>query len=806
VSQTAQRSLLLLLTSLAAMPAGPARAEEASGADPSAAAGAAASPRPIPAHAVARAADELAGELRAIEQRTQADARVRAIEHALPARSQQLTARLAETRLALETGASALALEQLAEGWSPARSALEAWSETLAQDASDLEAQLGGLVATRERWQRSLAPLLDSGAPPAVVERARGALEAIAGTQRWVEERRSEALVRQDAVEHEIERCDTILGEIERAHASAARLLRRDGRTVGELLRTSLEREAVRTRVAGVLAVESSEVIAYVRGHAIASLLLAPLFVALAVAFRRSRRWARAQRERGEEPSAAELLERPYSSALLITLLATLLLYVGAPVALRSAIGAVAVIPVVRILRPTIAPALRPTLRALAGVVVLDRTRWLLAAVRDLEQGLLLVELLVCLALAVQARVQVRAASHAGSGPGAGLRRLTPGVLGAVFALSLVAAATGYVQLGREIGGETIRVLYAALVLQAGATVLKGLVGFALRVRPLARMRTVARHLAAVERRLVQGIGGAATLGTGLVALSFFGAWAPARRAASALAALDLAPGPLHVTVGEALALVATVWAAFLISRWLRVVLEDDVYPRARLARGIPYALSSLLHYVILALGFMLALTMLGVSMDRITVLLGAFGVGLGFGLQNVIGNFVAGLILLLERPVQVGDLIQLSDLVGEVHRIGIRSSTMRTLDGAEVLIPNASLISDRVTNWTLSDQLRRVDLAVGVAYGSDLEAVIDLLGKVAALHPRVCQSPPPSGLFTGFGESSLDFQLRFWTEERDWMRVRSEVGISVSKALREAGIAIPFPQREVSVRAASEG
>jgi small-conductance mechanosensitive channel len=176
-----------------------------------------------------------------------------------------------------------------------------------------------------------------------------------------------------------------------------------------------------------------------------------------------------------------------------------------------------------------------------------------------------------------------------------------------------------------------------------------------------------------------------------------------------------------------------------------------------------------------------------------------ALGLGIGFGLQNVINNFVSGLILLFERPIQVGDTVQKGTLVGEVRRIGIRSSTVRTWEGAEVIVPNANLIAEEVVNWTLSDRNRRIDVEVGVAYGSDPEQVIRILQGAAEGHAHVLSDPPPMALFKGFGESSLDFELRVWTAHPErWMPTRSEVCIAIGTALREAGIAIPFPQRDL--------
>src|SRR4029453_9153604 len=236
-------------------------------------------------------------------------------------------------------------------------------------------------------------------------------------------------------------------------------------------------------------------------------------------------------------------------------------------------------------------------------------------------------------------------------------------------------------------------------------------------------------------------------------------------------------------------------------SQALSAILAADVFPRVTLRRGIAAALSSLVHYTVLLVGFLLGLGALGIDLTRITIIAGALGVGVGFGLQNVVNNFVSGLVLLFERPIQVGDSVQLGTLVGEVRRIGIRSSTVRTWEGAEVIVPNASLVSDQVTNWTLSDRMRRIDLDVGVAYGADPHRVVEILAEVARATPGILPEPEPILLFLGFGDSALNFQVRAWTARfEEWVRTRSELGLAVHAALKEAGIQIPFPQRDVRV------
>jgi small-conductance mechanosensitive channel len=207
-------------------------------------------------------------------------------------------------------------------------------------------------------------------------------------------------------------------------------------------------------------------------------------------------------------------------------------------------------------------------------------------------------------------------------------------------------------------------------------------------------------------------------------------------------------------------------------------------------------------YYVLIILVFLAALANAGIELNKFTVITGALGVGVGFGLQNVVNNFASGLILLFERPIRVDDTVEVGGLVGTVRRIGARSSTIQTFQGAEVIVPNSNLIANQVINWTLSSPWRRVDIPVGVAYGTNPEEVIKLLVGVASAYSGVMRSPEPSAFFLGFGDSALNFELRFWSARQDtWFQLKSDVSVAVGKALADAGIEIPFPQRDLHVR-----
>jgi potassium efflux system protein len=225
----------------------------------------------------------------------------------------------------------------------------------------------------------------------------------------------------------------------------------------------------------------------------------------------------------------------------------------------------------------------------------------------------------------------------------------------------------------------------------------------------------------------------------------------------------------------------------------LRFVLEEDVYQRLQLARGLPYAISTVLHYAILLAGFFLAAAALGLDMTKFTILAGAFTVGVGFGLQNIINNFVSGLILLFERPVKVGDVIQVGDAAGVVQRIGIRAIVLRAGDGSELIVPNGNLISNRVTNWTFSDSQRLIEVPVAVAQAADPDHVIELLKSVAAANPLVTPNPPPQALVVNLGPGALSFELRAWTDRAEnWMQIRSELAVAIKSVLAQENISIP--------------
>jgi small-conductance mechanosensitive channel len=256
------------------------------------------------------------------------------------------------------------------------------------------------------------------------------------------------------------------------------------------------------------------------------------------------------------------------------------------------------------------------------------------------------------------------------------------------------------------------------------------------------------------------------------------------------------------VTVGDliraALFLVATFW----ILRALPGIYEFTLFPRLRLDEGMKYATLTMSRYGIFVVGMLLTLSEMHLDLGRLGWLMAAVGVGLGFGLQEIVSNFVSGIILLVERPVQVGDTVTVGNMSGKVRRINIRATTILNFDRQEVILPNRSLITREVTNWTRGDTINRLVISIGVAYGSDIEKVSEILVQIAREDPDVMKEPAPSVVFMQHGDSSLDFNLRVFIPSPEFIMVlRDRLNKRINREFEKHGIEIPFPQRDLHIR-----
>lgn len=265
--------------------------------------------------------------------------------------------------------------------------------------------------------------------------------------------------------------------------------------------------------------------------------------------------------------------------------------------------------------------------------------------------------------------------------------------------------------------------------------------------------------------------------------------------------------GGLNLSLYLLLLAIFAFYLSLQVSWIVQAFTESQVLDKRMADRGVRDAVKKLIHYSIVLIGLFIAMGMLGIEFQNFMVLLGAFGVGIGFGLQDIVNNFLSGLILLFERPIRVGDGVLIDGEYGTVERIGMRSTVVRNLNEAELIVPNSNMISQKVTNLTHSNRQIRIVVTVGVAYGSDLEKVLRILSEAAQQHQDVLVNPKPMPLFIGFGASSLDFELRVWIGNIDNRpRVSNELLLFMDKRFREEAIEIPFPQRDLHIRSLPDG
>jgi small-conductance mechanosensitive channel len=249
--------------------------------------------------------------------------------------------------------------------------------------------------------------------------------------------------------------------------------------------------------------------------------------------------------------------------------------------------------------------------------------------------------------------------------------------------------------------------------------------------------------------------------------------------------------------------LIALLVAVFWISSRTKRFLFNRLLAQSGLDRALQYAIAQIIANVVLVVGVLIVLENTGIHLGALTVFAGAVGVGVGFGLQNIASNFISGLVILAERPITIGDRVEVAGITGQVHQIRARSTVLRTNDNIMMIVPNTRFIDSPVTNWTYGDPRVRFRIPVGVAYGSDVAKVRDALLAAGRENPNTLKDPAPSVFLEKFGDNSIDFQLVVWSSEMSARpsRYRSDLNFAIEQKFREAGIELPFPQRDLHIR-----
>jgi len=673
-------------------------------------------------------------------------------------------------------------LRNLREHWTELDTRLEETGEALEESSSRLEEEMEEIRAQHGRWERTKEASSDY--PQAAVQQIDAVLETLLEVEAELEALLERVLAAQTRLAAHAIASGDVLTQLERAFEESQERIFTQTHPVGFGGMIGRPHESLGAQLHGSFThhVHSLDRFAITAGGRV---YVHVVLVLLLLAFLY---WVRKehQLERLDGP-AARSLGHPIALTVLVALLLVRPLYPLAPRAVveLSQLGAVVPLLLVRT-----SPKVRRVTAMVVGLYVLEWCRLLLDE-HDAEHRL---------ALQITA-VGATVGFAYNAWRSEGMARPAWGVASVTAFVGLGACIAGYVPLAVLLTEGIIASAFVVVVLLALHWALMGSVKAAL-TTPFARSTILGRH-ADTTRHAAQRIATVVfSFGFLWITLDYFRMRETVLEQAKLALNESVELGEIDISLGEVLAFGFGIWAAVVVSRVLSAALEEDVAPRLKLGPGVPAAAGLVVRYTVLALGFLLAAAAAGIGLSQLALFAGALGVGVGFGLQNVVSNFVSGLLLVFGRPVKVGDTIDIVGFRGTITKIGIRSSTIRSWTGADVIIPNSKLIESELVNWTHDDAFVRVDVPVGVAYGSDLRKVLEILTETAKSLDFVLQRPPPVVLMTGFGDSSIDFQIQVWIANAPQMPMaQSELALAVDEALGAEGIEIPFPQRDLHVR-----
>lgn len=745
---------------------------------------------PFAASEIASATNASSANLASLEISLEPSRHMKAIESALPGLERRVTeqAEAPTTRLGLRE------LDEARQTWLTTQGDLEQYQADLEERAARLEEVARELEEMRARWQatRDVEPRL----PDTALEQARRVLRDIARTRRRVDESLANTL----QVQRNVARVQLVVtGVLNRLEAAEADLRGQLTQRTRGFIYPHVPSEQDEHAFVGLRGAQES-INRFVRqsGERLALHLI--LFLVL---FAVGRYVAGHATE-----SAAPSVRRPFVTALFVTLVATRVVHPYAPAFVRDLALLCTVAALVGVLRTR---AQRRVLVSALPFVVIDALRVLSHEASHWHRvTLLLASLAGCLPLIAVLRERGRAPADtspvlaSGSDPGTdwlvgrNARWLSIMAL-ATLLVALCANVVGYMTLAQLLSEGTLATVYLSGTLAVLAEAVESFVEVLIRTPAAVRLKSLQSRPEVVLASFRKLVHLSCWLAWGVLTLEEFHLLEPVGDVLSAVAEATFSVGEVTLSIGRigtfVLAILLAIWA----SRFVGFLLDEDVLPRMNLGRGVAPTVSMLSRYTLIGLGIMLAVAAAGVDLSNLTFIMGALGVGIGFGLQTVVNNFVSGLILIFERPVKIGDVIEAGDLVGEVTTIGIRASTVRTPQGAEVIVPNAQLISNEVVNWTASDRHRRVDVEVGVAYGTDLRHVVQVLTAAAASLEVALEFPPPMTVFVSFGESAVNLSVRIWIwEHNEWLVAKTALATVVVEALTREGIDIPLPQQVV--------
>ena len=690
------------------------------------------------------------------------------------------------------------------------------WQEDMRTATAPYGQSAAQLAHRRADWEATQEMARGGNMPAALASR----VDALVAQLKAAEQALSKPLARQIALGRRANLVDARIQVGLRSVADAidyidSRLIRLDSPPLWKARQADADSDDAMTSIKNGLGIEARFLAEYgasdfgnQRALHVLQVLLLPLLLLLSW---RSRRAPREAGEAGLEPQPVDattrVLQRPFSSWLLLSMMGVLAFEPDAPLLAHQFAMLVALIPVLRLLPPQAKRLLGLWPYVATALYLLERIAIFFLANALVYRWYHLV--LATLALLLTLGLLWRSRQHTHSGLEGRMGRavhVAAWFSVAALAVSIVANIVGNVSLAEMLSSAVIDSGYLGLVLYAGMTVAIALLQLLLARGGDARLRVVRENATPLFTLIVRLLSLVAIAGWVVFAMNRFRVFRPVYAFFESILTHSFQIGEIGLSLGHVLVFFVSIYVAFWAAKATRYLLQEEVLTRMSLPRGVGNSVASLTYYAVLLLGALVALTAAGFKMTQLAFIFGALGVGIGFGLQNVVNNFVSGLILMFERPIQPGDVVEITGTSGRVREIGMRATTIKTFDGADVVVPNGTLLSEKLTNWTLLDRNRRLDIDIGVAYGSDPAQLAALLQRTALQTTGIVSNPEPVVLFLGFGASALNFGVRAWTYDYDnSATIRSDLVTRIYSALNEAGIEMPFPQQDIHLRSVSQ-
>lgn len=761
------------------------------------------SPTPIqavPLPQIAEQAEELERQIRKTSKNliSVPDRQVEGLE--AEARAGEISRRASQLEDLLTETPNRMQLQQEDRYWRALEEEYARKRKLLTVRAADIEEIMRWLDKEQARWKATAEQVREASGLEVVAGRVEQELEAIQELRSEAQNRLNLILTLQNHISEQDRELSAVLRKLDEAQERLRdSLFEKNSPPLWQYRQRNLPTQSLSTTIRLSVSRGFTGTREFLRAHKPLVVGIVPIYVFALLIALRLRNYAASQEKSDVSINQAQIFLRPFSVAMLVTLLPIIGTLASAPTGVSFVICLLCVAPISRLLPWLAPPAVRKVVYTLCAFYVAVWAYQVLqfgsAFGRGLFAFIILLALLVFSWLLRPSRLKIQSVSD--------WRLkfvLAANTIGlCLLAVSVIANVIGFVALAQVLGEGTLFSAFAFAFLYVTVRVLHLGVTIALSSAWFQGLPDVQAGM--IEKWTWRFLLFFACFLWLDVDLYLFTIRSNVVSTLQSMLQYPISFGKSQVTLGGTLNLFLFLFFGYAIANIASFILGKILLPKLTLRGGMAYAISRFTYFVLIGVLFFAGLANAGLELNKFTVITGALGLGVGFGLQNIVNNFASGLIILFERPIRIGDTVEIGGVSGIVRRIGARSSTVLTFQGAEVILPNSNLLSNQVTNWTLSSTRRLVEIPVRIAYGTDPSLALKLLMEIATSNPHVLAHPRPETLFLGFGESALNVELRFWAAQSVWFELKSQISMAILESFRNAGIEIPYPQRDLRVR-----